>query len=251
MFNYLFQIISDADIGIVKAELHKKGLKDIYLIEEDATGTVLIGGHSRKKIRTDYALLLEEKLSVKWEDQWALFAQDFKEGKSHVNLSQFGADKTLLLLPGPGFGDLSHPTTQLMLEMMKGKVKDESVVDIGTGSGILTLAAILLGATVGIGIDIDPQAIAHAKKNAKLNELDAKFSKKLPKISSSIFLMNMILPEQRELNPAQFNAWAKLWIVSGILADQKKEYLKITKQWGWRPIEEFSSEGWMGWIFCV
>lgn len=249
MFNYLFQIISVTDVEVVKAELHKKGLKDIYFIEEDATGIIFIGGHSRKKIRTDRALLIEEKLSVKWEDQWSLFAQDFKDGKAHVNLSQFGVDKTLLLLPGPGFGDLSHPTTNLMLEMMKGRMMNESIVDIGSGSGILTLAALLLGAKSGIGIDIDPQAIAHAKKNAKLNGLNAKFVKKLPKISSSIFLMNMILPEQKELDPIRFNANAKLWIVSGILAMQKKEYLKLAAKWGWRPIEEFSRDDWMGWIF--
>ncbi len=246
MFNYLFQIISEYPVVDVKLELHKKGLKDIYLIEEAATGIVLIGGYSRKKIRTKKALLIEEKLSVNWEDQWSQFAQDFKEGKAHIKLN----DKTLLLLPGPGFGDLSHPTTQLMLEMMRDKVAGKQVIDIGAGSGILTLAALLLGAVKGMGIEIDPKAIQHAKKNAKLNHLKAKFVTTLPKkIGISIFLMNMILPEQRELDPQRFNAHAKLWIVSGILSEQKGEYLKLAKSWGWIVLEEFSRDGWMGWIF--
>lgn len=252
MFNYLFQILSD--VGKIKSELHKKGLKDIYIIEEDATGTILIGGRSRKKIHTEKALLIEEKSSVNWEDQWSLFAQDFKDGKAHINLSPFGVEKTLLLLPGAGFGDLSHPTTNLMLEMMKRRVADQTIVDIGTGSGILTLAAVLLGARLGIGIDIDPKAIAHAKKNAELNNLKTvtKFSKKLPKkVAKSVFLMNMILPEQRELDPSRFNAHASTWIVSGILKDQKKEYLKQAKSWGWSPIEEFSRDEWMGWVFST
>lgn len=252
MYNYLFQLISGFDVETLKQELHKKGLKDIYVIEEDATGIVLIGGHSRKKIHTENALLIEEKLSVKWEDQWALFAQDFKDGRAHINLAPFGVEKTLLLEPGAGFGDLSHPTTNLMLEMMKGRVEDQTVIDIGTGSGILTLAAVLLGARQGIGIDIDSKAISHAKKNAQINHLESvtKFSKKLPKkIPPSVFLMNMILREQKELDSSQFNAFANTWIVSGILKEQKKEYLKLSKSWGWSLMEEFSRDEWMGWVF--
>lgn len=248
MYNYLFQIISGNDIGQVEAELHKKGLKDIYLIEEDGSGTILMGGHSTKKISTQKAILLEEKSAVNWEDQWSLFAHDFKDGKAHIKIS----DKTLLLLPGPGFGDLSHPTTQLMLEMMKGKVKDESVIDIGSGSGILTLASLLLGAKSAVGIDIDKQAISHAKKNAKLNHLKARFVKTVPeKICPSIFLMNLILPEQKQVNPSQFNPFAKHWMVSGILSEQKREYLHLIKSWGWKLKDECSRDDWMGWIFST
>ena len=111
MNNYLFEIIEPFTIEDIEAELQKKGLKDIYIIEEGGEGKVWIGGHSRKKIETDKALLIEEKSTVNWEDQWALFAEDFKEGKAHINLSPFGVEKTLLLTPGAGFGDLSHPTT--------------------------------------------------------------------------------------------------------------------------------------------
>lgn len=253
MKNYIFQILDGCDIEETTLELQNKGLLDIYIIEDDATGETLIGGRSRKKIRSDKTLLIEEKAEVNWEDQWALFAQDFKEGKAHINLSPFGADKTLLLLPGAGFGDLSHPTTHLMLEMMQGLVSHETVVDIGSGSGILTLAAVLLGAKLGIGIDIDKEAVFHAKKNAKLNNLSSrtKFSKTLPKSlpQNAIFLMNMILPEQREFNPSRLNPYAKTWIVSGILASQKKEYLKQAKEWGWKVTQEYARLDWCGWTF--
>jgi ribosomal protein L11 methyltransferase len=191
--------------------------------------------------------------TVNWDEQWALFAKNFKNGKAHIDLSSFGANETLHLLPGPGFGDLSHPTTQLMLEMMKGLIQDESVIDIGSGSGILTLAAAMLGAKSAIGIDIDPDAINHAKRNCELNHLEEKvtFSLTTPKpmSSKSIFLMNMIWMEQKMVDPSQFNLYAKRWIISGILKTQKKEYLEQAKSWGWIPIQEFSCQKWKGWIF--
>lgn len=253
MKNYLFQILDPFTAEEVEEELAKKGLKNIYIIEEDGTGQTLIGGTSRKKIHSEKVLILDEKSSVNWENQWALFAEDFKEGKAHIDLAPFGAEKTLLLSPGAGFGDLSHPTTYLMLQMMAGRVSHAQVVDIGTGSGILSLAAVFMGASRSIGIDIDKQAIVHAKENAKLNDLTpyTKFSKTLPKNLNreNIFLMNMILPEQKTLNPSQFNSHAKLWIVSGILSEQREEYLKLAEEWGWTSLEEYSRGEWLGWIF--
>ena len=205
-------------------ELEKKGLQDTYLIEED--GALLVGGRSLKKIESENAILIDDNLSVDWDSQWESFAQSFHEGKAHIDLTPFGVRKELLLHPGAGFGDLSHPTTHLMLEMMQKKILNQSVIDIGTGSGILLLAAILLGAKGGIGIDIDLEALKHARKNAKLNHLSTKFSKSLPKNlpKNPLFLMNMILPEQKIFDPSKLHG---TWIVSGILCKQKKEYKRI------------------------
>jgi len=187
--------------------------------------------------------------------QWALFAEGFKEGKAHIDLSRFGVNTTLLLNPGPGFGDLSHPTTQLMLKMMQDRVANKTIIDIGTGSGILTLAALMLGANTGLGIDIDLNAIIHAKTNAKLNHLENKalFSKKLPNKlpPQNVFLMNMIFPEQKGFDPSRFNAHANIWIISGILAEQKEEYFSQAEKWGWDLLEEHHNSGWMGLIYSA
>ena len=194
-----------------------------------------------------------KKFTVNWEEQWALFAESFSEGKAHIDLSRFGGASTLLLLPGPGFGDLSHPTTYLMLKMMQNRVQNLPVLDIGTGSGILSLAALLLGASSAIGLDIDPEALAHARTNAKLNHLKARFVKALPKSvpASNICLINMILSEQKvALSQIQhYNRLSKLWIVSGILAEQKEKYLRLASAWGWEVQEEHKRKGWLGWVF--
>lgn len=183
---------------------------------------------------------------IDWEEQWALFAENFYDGKAHIDLGK----KTLLLLPGPGFGDLSHPTTALMLEMMQAHALGNRVLDIGTGSGILALAAILLGAKSALGIDIDPEALTHAEKNNALNGLNARFSQTIPKrLPPSIVLINMILSEQRAAFSPEANRAAKLWITSGILASQETEYLAQTSDWGWKMVSKHQKSEWLGFIF--
>lgn len=249
---YLFKVLNS---DLAEEELVSKGLQDIYKIEEDETGEILIGGRALKKpVHLKYSEFIEEKRGdVDWEEQWALFAENFSEGRAHINLERFGKNATLLLLPGAGFGDLSHPTTYLCLNMMQKYVKEKPILDIGTGSGILALAALLLGASSAIGIDIDEKALKHAKQNALENHLKARFLKSLPANvpPSNITLINMILPEQKRAlrRIARYNALTSLWIVSGILVEQKEEYLKLTKQWGWEVKEEHMREGWLGWVF--
>jgi ribosomal protein L11 methyltransferase len=186
--------------------------------------------------------------SISWEDQWALFAEDFRGGKAHIDLTRFGGSSILQLLPGPGFGDLSHPTTYLMLELMQGRIQDRFVLDIGCGSGILTLAALFLGASSATGVDIDEAALEHARQNAKLNGLSASFTKKgMHDEDNAVLLMNMIVSEQKIVMHERLEG--AMWIVSGILADQREDYLALAKKWKWKLLEEKERGGWLGMIF--
>ncbi len=97
-----------------------------------------------------------------WTQQWELFAPNFKNGKAHIETP----GGTIRLFPGPGFGDFSHPTTRLTLHLMRPYVKNESVIDIGCGSGILSFGAAAMGAKSVYGYDIDEEAVAHAKKTS-------------------------------------------------------------------------------------
>ncbi|MDP1608364.1 MAG: 50S ribosomal protein L11 methyltransferase [Chlamydiales bacterium] len=250
MKSYLFKVLNPEK---AEEELLQCGLQDLYQIEDQETGEVFIGGRSSKELKPRYSELMNVEQAVDWEEQWAHFAEDFSEGKAHIDLKRFGKKATLLLQPGPGFGDLSHPTTELMLRMMKGRMKSQSIVDIGTGSGILALAALLLGASSAFGIDIDAAALKHARLNAKINHLQARFAKKLPaQLSPSIFLLNMILPEQQtalKRHLKRYNRLAKLWITSGILAEQKENYLQCTQSWGWKLKEIHKKKKWLGFVF--
>ena len=244
MKQLLFQVIDES----IQVELERKGLLDSYVIEEE--GAILVGGRSEKKLESENAILISENLAVDWSSQWESFAENYFDGKAHIDLKPFGGEKELLLYPGAGFGDLSHPTTRLMLEMMQKKVSKRDVIDIGSGSGILTLSALLLGANSSLGIEIDQDSLTHARKNAKLNHLSIKFLKKLSKKlpPNPLFLMNMTFHEQKGFDPSKLKG---TWIVSGILESQKKEYLKLAKNWGWTTVEKHKKDGWMGWTFSL
>ena len=148
---------------------------------------------------------------IDWDEQWALHAPNFFNGFAHVFLKHYGKDDlSFKLAPGAGFGDLSHPTTQLMLHLMPKRITSP-IIDIGCGSGVLSLAAKLLGAPEVFGIDISEEAVSHAQENRMLNQLDCIFAKTLPRIPQGpLLLMNMISSEQKvawEISPKNFSGF--------------------------------------------
>ena len=79
--------------------------------------------------------------------------------------------------PGLAFGTGKHETTRLCLETLERYIKGgEKVLDVGCGSGILGIAAVLLGAQSAFGVDIDTTAVKTANENAVLNRVDQQFS---------------------------------------------------------------------------
>jgi ribosomal protein L11 methyltransferase len=82
----------------------------------------------------------------------------------------------LTIDPGQAFGTGTHETTRLCLEYLSGEdLEGKTVIDFGCGSGILGIAAVRLGATAAIGVDIDPKAVLTAVQNAKLNHVTNQF----------------------------------------------------------------------------
>lgn len=187
---------------------------------------------------------------VDWNEQWRQHAPHFYSGKVHLDL---GEGRTIYLTPGPGFGDLSHPTTQLVLRMMLSHVHDKTVIDIGSGSGVLALSAAALGAKQVIGIDIDPEAIVHAQENALLNHLNVNFVEPhqfnlSKKDTSVVVLMNMIISEQMEAWHAisKKHSLSGTAFTSGILSEQRSDYLDLLKKWEWKPTHIEQEDQWLG-----
>jgi ribosomal protein L11 methyltransferase len=78
----------------------------------------------------------------------------------------------VLMEPGMAFGTGTHPTTQLCLKILEAWLEPgQNVIDVGCGSGILSIAAARLGASKVVGVDIDREAIPIARENARLNDL--------------------------------------------------------------------------------
>lgn len=191
---------------------------------------------------------------IDWEAQWALHSPGYRDG--YLPLKLPSAKQTLRLKAGPGFGDRSHPTTNLVLQLMPTYVKGAHVLDIGCGSGILSLAAAAFGAASVHGVDIEPEAIAHSQLNAKLNHLDIHFSLpddyiKQKKPNPTVVLMNMIQSEQVIAWNAlkHIHKMVKTAIVSGILAVDKNKYLTLVSSWGWSLVKEKQKGEWFGAVF--
>jgi ribosomal protein L11 methyltransferase len=197
--------------------------------------------------------------TVDWQAQWAQFAPNFCEGLAHIDLTPYGGPP-LLLQPGAGFGDFSHPTTRLSLALLAPLAKQsDTLIDIGCGSGILSLAAVLLGVRQAIGIDIEESALHHSRENARLNYLEQKTTFttaqgfRRPKAKQTLIVMNMISSEQQI-------AWTSLpplhdlpatILTSGILATERSHYLHLTTQRRWTLVEEREEEGWLGFRFTT
>jgi ribosomal protein L11 methyltransferase len=199
-----------------------------------------------------------------WAHGWALHGHQFQEGHVHLDLQALGfiaSPPSIRLKPGPGFGDFSHPTTRLALQLLSKEAPGAYVIDIGSGSGILTLAAIALGANNAIGLEIDSGAIAHGQANAQLNRMEGRVTFLFPHSFSHahltankdplIVVMNMIHSEQLQ-------AWAschflhgcgRTYITSGILQEERAQYLEQCQEWGWQLDKEIAEKGWLAFMF--
>lgn len=244
-----WQKLEDAGAQILYAS-QEDGFTELYVeTESPEVITALDGVHS---------CLLKTLPSINWEEQWAAHGRNFRDGFVHLDLSELKASAPeLILQPGPGFGDLSHPTTRLVLKMMARYLDRQPVIDIGCGSGILTIAAAALGSLQAYGIDIDLDAIRHSRKNAQLNHLEGRCHFYLTEeftwnISPDdvLICMNMIQTEQvaawNSLNC--LHAQTGFCVTSGIRRDDKDDHLVWMERNGWNLIDEEDEEGWCA--FC-
>jgi len=131
--------------------------------------------------------------------------------------------------PGTAFGTGKHETTRMCLRALEkhGKTGTWSMLDVGTGSGILSIYGAMLGAERITAIDNDPEAVRWAKRNIDLNELPVKIelsTTPLEDVSGTydVIAANIILNTILELSPLFPNLLAPegLLILSGILGDQ-------------------------------
>ena len=112
---------------------------------------------------------------VNWEESWKDNYPTVEVGKNLIVVPYWDADETggrtpIILDPGLTFGTGAHPSTQMVMEAMEETVTEGfQCLDLGSGSGILSIAALRLGAKSAIGVDIDPKAEDIARENAAYN----------------------------------------------------------------------------------
>lgn len=134
--------------------------------------------------------------------------------------------------PGMAFGTGTHPTTAMCLEILEKQVKPgDTVLDVGTGSGILAIAAARLGAAKVLAVDNDPLAVRIAKENVSLNGLDTRVEVREGDLLSNVsgtyglIVANILTSVIKELVPQAVKVMdaSGRFIASGVIRDRYPE----------------------------
>jgi ribosomal protein L11 methyltransferase len=163
--------------------------------------------------------------------------------------------------PAMAFGTGTHPTTQLSLRLLERYLEaGEVVMDIGCGSGILSITAIKLGAVHALAVDISEEAVASTQENAILNEIppvvleagkgsvEEILTGRFMVQEAPLVMVNILAPvivRLFELSLADLVSQDGKLILSGILDYQVKDVLEAAKQEGFEEIERLSQDDWV------
>jgi ribosomal protein L11 methyltransferase len=205
----------------------------------------------RKVARTDWSL------------EWKKRFRPFRIGArlvivpSWIHRRTAANDLVLRLDPGLAFGTGMHPTTQLCLEALEQRtVPGAGFIDLGCGSGILSIAALRLGAARAEGYDVDPEAVRIARENAAANGLEARFAGRVGSLadllaagrSAPIVAANIlagVLTAMLRDSLAEAVQPGGCLILSGILLDQSAAVEAAVNESGLRLAEKKNREDWV------
>lgn len=206
-------------------------------------------------------LLTTTKISNDWETAWESYYEPIKISDRLMIVPTWEKDivrdkegLTIELDPGLAFGTGSHATTALsLLALEKYVEQNDTVIDVGCGSGILSIAAKLLGAQKVIAIDQDRLAVSSARTNAALNDLEKdiiiKQSDLLKQVTETadLIVANILTEVILTFIDDAYKQlkYGGLFITSGIITRKKEEILTALKDNKFQILDIWQRENWL------
>jgi ribosomal protein L11 methyltransferase len=222
----------------------------------------------------DFGSLTVELKNVKesdWADNWKQYFKPTKIGEkllikpSWEEVSDTEGRTVLEIDPGSSFGTGQHHTTKLCMELLEGIVKPgDRVLDLGCGSGILGIAAVLLGADFVNGVDIDENCIRVARENFDKNKIaptkfkltcgniigDEAFASSL-ETGADIITANIVADVLIAMSGifGRFLKKTGKVIISGIISERAEEVYAAMHERHFKMLSEAHSGGWVAAVF--
>jgi ribosomal protein L11 methyltransferase len=170
-----------------------------------------------------------------WEDGWRAFHHGVRVGRCWIGppWEEPPADAVAVVIdPGRAFGTGAHPTTQLCLELLQ-EVEPTSLLDVGCGSGVLSVAAAKLGFAPVVAVDLDEVALEVTRSNANANDVAVEVGTDL--LPSDLGVMNIALDVVERMLP---ELPVERAITSGYLERDEP------RADGWQRLERRVRDGW-------
>lgn len=193
-----------------------------------------------------------------WENSWKQYYHPIEIGSRLAvapSWEDYQSSRTVLRMdPGMAFGTGTHETTALCLLVLEQRVLGgEKMLDIGTGSGILAVAALLLGAKSALGVDIDPMAVRTAGENARRNGVEDRFTVHAGDLAErasgtyTIITANIVADAILRLAPTVVPLLAPggIFVASGIIDDRAQEVMNGLAEAGLQVTETLEDRGWV------
>ena len=260
------EVMEIAHIDLIEEELLKadrtKGIIHVYVNpHENPLEAVSFIKERLDEQGIEYDIKIADCATEDWVNNWKQYFHPMPIGEKLLirpvweDEYDAGGRKILHIEPGLAFGTGSHPTTKICLETLEKYIDESStVLDIGCGSGILSIASLLLGAESAFGVDIDSLAVKTAMANAEENgfgndrfnvvqgNLSDKVSGKYNVIVANI-VADIIMEFNKEVGKFLDNDG--VYITGGIIEAREDEVLMSFIQNGFEVIERFEEKGWL------
>lgn len=253
-----------AHIDLIDEELLQKdrtrAIVHVYISPEDNPSEAISFLEERlRACGVDYSIDCANCAMDDWINNWKKYFKPIPVGKKLLIRPVWEEDfdsmgRTVLdLEPGLAFGTGTHETTRLCMELIEEFLEPGvDFLDVGCGSGILSVAALLLGAQSALGIDIDPLAVKTALENARLNGVDAKFTGVCGDLAKQvtgkyqIVAANIVADIVIELSRSVpgFLAPGGVFIISGIIDTREQDVLEAIEG-AFKVIERKEERGWV------